>query len=181
MNVRTLCLAILNFRDATGYEIKNLSQEGPFHHFVEISFGSVYPALAKLEKDGLVTCQAEAQDGKPDRKVYSITDIGRAEFVKSINVIPNADKYKSEFLLLAVNADMADRSILDAAIQSQLAQYSVEHEMMVEVLEDCEQPALIWTANFGKAMMEAKIKYLQENKDQLLALAQPIATAHAAE
>ena len=55
MSVRTLCLAILNFGDATGYEIRKLSTEGKFRYFIEASFGSIYPTLARLEAEGLVT------------------------------------------------------------------------------------------------------------------------------
>ena len=55
MSVRTLCLAILNFGDATGYEIRKLSTGGKFRYFIEASFGSIYPTLARLEAEGLVT------------------------------------------------------------------------------------------------------------------------------
>ncbi len=178
MNVRTLCLAILNLQEATGYEIKKLSTEGPFQHFVEISFGSIYPALSKLEKDGLVTCMAQHQDGKPDRKVYSITKSGRDEFIKSINVMPRQDKFISEFLLLAINADLADFEILEAAIDAQLSQYEFELKMLDEVMDECDQPALLWTAKYGRATLEAKVKYLTENREQLLALAGESSTAH---
>ena len=65
MNVKTLCLAILYDENATGYEIRKLSVEGEYAYFVEASFGSIYPALAKLEEEGLVTSQVELQDGKP--------------------------------------------------------------------------------------------------------------------
>lgn len=181
MNVRTLCLAILNIQDATGYEIKKLSIEGAFQHFVEVSFGSIYPALSKLEQEGLVSCQAEAQDGKPDRKIYSITPEGKSEFVELINVLPKPDKFKSEFLLLSINADIASRPLLKEAIGAQLSQYEDEMEMMMSLLEECDQPALIWTANYGKAVVEAKIKYLRDNKDQLLKLAQDSYAAQAAE
>jgi len=181
MNVRTLCLAILNLQDATGYEIKKLCIEGRFQHFVETSFGSIYPALSKLEKDGSVTCQTQAQDGKPDRKIYSITDAGRIEFIKLINVMPKPDNFKSEFLLLSINAEIASRELLEAAIDAQFFQYQGELEMIESVLEECDQPALLWTAKYGKATLEAKINYLKNNKDQLLAMAGVSLTAQAAE
>ncbi len=181
MNVRTLCLAILNIQDATGYEIKKLSIEGAFQHFVEVSFGSIYPALSKLEQDGLVSCHAEEQDGKPDRKIYSITTEGKLEFVKLINVLPKADKFKSEFLLLSINADIASRALIEEAINAQLAQHNGELDMMMDLLAECDQPALVWTANYGRAVVEAKIKYLKANKDQLLELAQDTHVAQAAE
>lgn len=173
MNVKTLCLAILNLQDATGYEIKKLSTEGCFQHFVEISYGSIYPALAKLEHAGLVTCQTEAQDGKPDRKVYSITDAGRAEFVLSINVMPKPDKYISEFLLLSINADIAKPEILEAAFEARIAQYQGELQMLNELIDGCEQPALLWTARYGIATIEAKIAYISQNKQELLQMTNP--------
>ena len=100
MNTQTLILAILNAGDASGYEIKKFSSEGSFSHFVDISFGSIYPTLAKLEADGLVTGRSETQSGKPDKIVYSITDAGRAAFIGALSSPPQADKFKSEFLLV---------------------------------------------------------------------------------
>ena len=181
MNVRTLCLAILHIEDATGYEIKKASTEGLFQHFVDASYGSIYPALAKLEKDAMVTCHAETQIGKPDRKVYSITQMGRAEFIKSINVIPQPDKFKSEFLLLAINADLASPQIVEAAIEAQIAYHKNELEMMHEALAECEQPALLWTVEYGIKTIQAQQDYLEENKDKLLALAGQSLIAQAAE
>jgi len=181
MNVKTLCLAILNLQDATGYEIKKLSTEGPFQHFVEISFGSIYPALAKLESDRLVTCKAQTQDGKPDKKIYSITATGRVEFIESINVMPKQDKFISEFLLLAINADIANRDILNAAIDAQISQYEGDLAMIDGVLDECEQAALVWTATYGKVTVEAKLAYLKNNKDKLLKLADNSMSAQAAQ
>ena len=77
MNVSSICLAILFCGDRTGYDIRKISTEGSYSFFVEASYGSIYPALNRLEHEGLVTCRHEAQDGKPARKVYSITDSGR--------------------------------------------------------------------------------------------------------
>lgn len=181
MNVRTLCLAILNIQDATGYEIKKLTTDGTFQHFVEVSFGSIYPALSKLELEGLVSCKTETQDGKPDRKVYSITNAGKSEFVKLINVLPKSDKFKSEFLLLSINADIAGRELLDEAICAQISRFEDEMEMMTNLLEGCDHPALIWTANYGKTIVSAKLAYLRDNKNQLLKLAQYSNSAQAAE
>ena len=72
MNVRTICLAILYDGEATGYEIRKLSVEGEYSYFIDASFGSIYPALAKLEVDGLVTSRVEMQEGKPAKKVIVV-------------------------------------------------------------------------------------------------------------
>ena len=84
MNTQSLILAILNFQDATGYEIKKQSTEGPFSYFVDVSYGTIYPTLSRLEKEGLVTCRSQAQEGKPDKKVYTITPAGRQMFLDAL-------------------------------------------------------------------------------------------------
>ena len=84
MNVRTLCLSILYNGEASGYDIRRMCTEEEFAYFVEASYGSIYPALAKLEEDGLVTSRTEQQDGKPAKKIYSITDAGRDAFVAAL-------------------------------------------------------------------------------------------------
>ena len=61
MNVRTLCLGILSVGEASGYEIKKEIEEGLFSHFIDASFGSIYPALTQLNAEGLVTLRAEEQ------------------------------------------------------------------------------------------------------------------------
>src|SRR5262245_49640758 len=80
MDARVLCLGALHFGAASGYEIKKLFEEGDFRFFYETSFGSIYPALSKLVEDGLALVTEQAQDKRPDKKVYSITEKGRDLF-----------------------------------------------------------------------------------------------------
>ena len=84
MDSKTLCLGALMLGDASGYEIKKLFEEGPFSYFHQTSLGSIYPALGTLMEEGLVTCDERAQEGRPDKKVYSLTDAGRAAFKKAM-------------------------------------------------------------------------------------------------
>ncbi len=89
MNVRTLCLGILTFQEATGYEIKKMVEDEAFSHFIDASYGSIYPALTKMMNEGLVSVRAEEQAGKPDKKVYSITQSGRDELATALAVDPD--------------------------------------------------------------------------------------------
>ncbi len=47
----------------------------------------------------------EQDPGKPERKVYSITEAGRAAFCEAMTQPPAMDKFKSEFLLVAMSAE----------------------------------------------------------------------------
>ena len=83
MDVKTVCLGMLNDDEASGYDLKK-HFESTFAHFFAAGYGSIYPALSSLAAAGLVDCREIAQDGKPDRKVYRITSAGRAHFLKAL-------------------------------------------------------------------------------------------------
>lgn len=76
MDVRTMCLGMLAFGDASGYEIKKEFEQGPSRQFLDASFGSIYPALTKMTEQGLLACRTEPQEKRPDKKVYSLTGAG---------------------------------------------------------------------------------------------------------
>lgn len=71
--LRLYLLKLLDEAPRHGYEVIRLLEER-FHGLYAPSAGTVYPRLAKLEAEGLVTHTTEG-----GRKVYSITDAGRAE------------------------------------------------------------------------------------------------------
>jgi len=63
----------------TGYDLKRLFRD-TVGHFYPASDGSLYPALRKLDHDGLVRMRVEHR-GRRARKVYSVTEAGRAWFL----------------------------------------------------------------------------------------------------
>jgi PadR family transcriptional regulator, regulatory protein PadR len=75
-----LCvLGILTRGEAYGYEIaRTLEQEG----IGEIKGGTLYPALAKLETEGLVEATWRSGESGPNRKYYLITESGRRALAK---------------------------------------------------------------------------------------------------
>ncbi len=71
--LRLYLLRLLEDGPKHGYELIR-SLENRFHGLYAPSAGTIYPRLARLEADGLVTHTAAG-----GRKVYGITDAGRAE------------------------------------------------------------------------------------------------------
>ncbi|MFD7629266.1 helix-turn-helix transcriptional regulator [Streptomyces sp. NPDC059851] len=71
--LRLYLLKLLDEAPRHGYEVIRLLEER-FQGLYAPSAGTVYPRLAKLEAEGLVTHATEG-----GRKVYSISDAGRAE------------------------------------------------------------------------------------------------------
>jgi len=71
--LRLYLLKLLDESPRHGYEVIRLLEER-FHGLYAPSAGTVYPRLAKLEAEGLVTHSTEG-----GRKVYRLTDAGRTE------------------------------------------------------------------------------------------------------
>ena len=82
MDVKFPILGFLMEAEATGYDLKRRFQD-PVGFFYRVSDGSIYPALKRLARDGLVTLRREAQ-GRRARKVYAITAVGRARFTRML-------------------------------------------------------------------------------------------------
>ena len=176
MNARTLCLAILNFQEATGYEIRKLSMEGQFSHFVDASYGAIYPALTKLEQDGLVESRDEITPGKPARKVYSITPAGRASFIGSLTDFPQPDVFKSEFLLVAMCAEHQDPGHITKVIDLRIADLTAKLGEMENCREAASNCGGRWVLDYGMAVYRASLAYLHENRQRLINIAEGSAT-----
>lgn len=69
-------LALVAAGDSYGYELAaRLGSAG----LGPVPGGSLYPALTRLEKQGLVTSRWRAGDGGPGRKYYRLTAAGRRQ------------------------------------------------------------------------------------------------------
>lgn len=71
-------LGMLVHDSLTGYDIKKLIENG-IGVFYKASFGSLYPLLKRLTKNGLVTSE-EIMEGDRQKKYYTLTTTGKAAF-----------------------------------------------------------------------------------------------------
>lgn len=162
MNSRTLCLGILHFAEATGYEINKLASDGNFSHFIEASYGSIYPALTRLTNEGLVTWREEQSPGNPTRKIYAITDAGRAALQDALSEAPKPDVFKSEFLFLNLFSDVLPAAHLKRAKHDRIEALKAEHDRLEEARNTCEHPGSQFAIGYGLALTRAAIEFLQE-------------------
>lgn len=182
MNVRTLCLSILYEGEATGYEIRRLCVEGDCSYFVEASFGSIYPALAKLEEEGLVTSRTEQQRGKPAKKVYSITETGQAALVDELSEPLGDDMFRSPFLLFARFAHILPRDLVEARANEFLEKLIDGHDRLEEAYSARSTTAGdTWVINYGRAMMEVAERHMRSHMHELITLARAEPAKDAAE
>ena len=154
----------------SGYEIRKLFEDGPFATIQGVGFGSIYPALTALLSDGLVTVQEQAQDGKPDKKIYSITSAGQAAFLDALQSEPSVDKLKSDMLFMLSFGDLMGPSRVSALLNKYVAHFRSRLDDMNN--EDCsscdsDNPGHDFVHGFGETLYTAAINYIEENRHLL--------------
>jgi PadR family transcriptional regulator PadR len=77
-----MMLRLLAEKPMYGYQIVKELQARSEGYF-DLEQGTLYPALHRLERDGLVESKWEVVEDGPSRKYYYITDQGRIELEKS--------------------------------------------------------------------------------------------------
>lgn len=183
MNVKELCLGALTFGEASGYDLKKFFEQ-TFNHFCVAGFGSIYPALAELTDAGLVTCSEEAQQGKPDRRVYRLTQAGRDAFINELETTVPQHKVKSDFLLILYFAHLLPPERLEAVLDERLAQLDRQLELIRQGREDAATNQNLpigahFVHEFGTAAMTAARNYLHHNRKRFVAEIQAArTTAH---
>jgi DNA-binding PadR family transcriptional regulator len=98
MDVKTILLGSLFEKSLSGYDLKKLFSLS-FAFFSGLSYGSIYPALKKLEQEGLITMKLEIQESAPNRKVYTITKAGKKAFLNSLKSPFGLEHYKNALLM----------------------------------------------------------------------------------
>jgi PadR family transcriptional regulator, regulatory protein AphA len=170
MDVKTLCLGVLTEGDKTGYEIKRCFEEA-FSHFFVAGFGSIYPGLAELNRSGLVTCENIEQEGRPDKKVYSLTPAGERRLIDELMSTPPRHKVRSEFLVLMYFAHLLPPARLAAIIDERIAQW----EPVLAEIEACATaddaqltPGMRFAAGYGRTVVGAALAYVRAHKADLI-------------
>lgn len=76
MALRYALLGLISERSRYGYEIKK-EFEGSIGFFWNAHLSQIYPELAKLEEEGLLSKRQVIQEERPNKLLYAITDQGR--------------------------------------------------------------------------------------------------------
>ena len=166
MDVKTVCLGMLTDGDASGYDLKK-QFESSFGHFFAAGYGSIYPALSALAEQGLVSCEEIAQDGKPDRKVYAITDEGRQFLVEALQNTSPCHKVRSEFLAMMCFAHLMRPGDVEAVLDNRLADIERFKELFKEIEADSMHnwpQGMKFVLGFGKAIAATMEQYINDNR-----------------
>lgn len=145
-------LALLIERPQSGYDLtKNF--EGSVGNFWKASHQQIYRDLGKMEEQGWVTSEILSQEGKPDKKLYSITELGRSHLTQWIAEPCDMSPVKEELLVKVFVGELVDKEVLRQELErhrqlhhAKLTQYQ---RIQAEYYPDTQRLSL-----------DAKLKYL---------------------
>lgn len=123
-----IILGLLSKKDLTVYDIK-IAMDKSISKFYSNSFGSINPAIKKLEKEELISC-SERIDKSRLKKIYSITSKGRAAYANWISEPIQPGRIKDEVLLKVFFLGDAKKATQQTLIQEYLEQLATsKHEL----------------------------------------------------
>ncbi|WP_409340731.1 PadR family transcriptional regulator [Paenibacillus sp. MBLB4367] len=131
LQAKYVALALLNKRPMTGYEIKK-DFEGVISFFFDGSYGSVYPTLKNLEKEGCIEKRTIVQEDRPNKNEFSITDDGKKLLAQYFEQPVGEDSVRSDICMRLFFGGDAGTDEMRAWIGQSVSQ----HESKLKKLQD---------------------------------------------
>jgi DNA-binding PadR family transcriptional regulator len=175
-NSTNAILGILSLGAQSGYDIKKQMERSTGYFWSE-NYGQIYPALNRLLKTNDVTMQVIEQEGRPDRKVYSINDKGKQTLIDwlSAPIGQYPIEQKNELLLKLffglnvpseVNIQHVEKFL--EKLRSLLSVY-LDVQKNILACEPQDENSKYWliTLNYGLLQVHANIQWCEETLIQL--------------
>lgn len=100
MSLQFAILGLLEYKSMTGYDLKKIFDES-INNFWAASLSQIYRELGTLENKSYVVSVVQLQRDRPDKKIYSITETGKAAFKEWLVNFPEkiSKETRDEFTL----------------------------------------------------------------------------------
>ena len=100
--LRIAILSLLADSDYSGYDLSK-AFDSSLTYVWAAGQSQIYPELHRLEAKGLIEGVDVPQDGRPDKRIYRITDAGRSTLVEWADEVPLAYAIRDRFQLTIIN------------------------------------------------------------------------------
>lgn len=134
MSIQFAILGLLSWEPMTGYDLKKRFADMESLYWSGNN-NQIYRTLVALHKDNLVTQEIEHQDGRPSRKIYSITVKGRVALREWVQQTPELPQVRNPFLIQLAWTDQLKPDELNALLDRYAEELSVKLLMLREQQE----------------------------------------------
>jgi DNA-binding PadR family transcriptional regulator len=165
-------LGMLSQEPMSGYDIKK-ALHASTDHFWQESDGQIYPILAQLLKDKMISCPTTRVEDARARKVYRITAAGLKELQAWLMKEPNPSVPRNELLLklffgLNVPVEINRKHIIEHQ-QKLIRHLDTYKNIMKEIAHEKSPHLPYWqiTLKFGEHVTHAQLKWCDDALKQL--------------
>jgi len=130
MDLRTAILGMLNWKPASGYDLKRIISASDIFYWSGNN-NQIYKSLLELQNEGLVTYQVQLQESLPAKKIYSITSKGLSELHQNLLADPQPPELHKSFLIQLAWAEV----LYDEEILGLLERYGTEINNRLQMLQ----------------------------------------------
>lgn len=118
MSLENAILVALAEEPASGYDLARRF-DNSYGFFWSATHQQIYRVLGKMEAAGLVAVSVESSDGRPDRRVHHLTDVGRQRILEWTREATPPPQLRSEFAVKVRAMPFGDRSAIIEDIRRQ--------------------------------------------------------------
>ena len=167
-------LGLLAHENLSGYDIKKRIDNG-IKFFWKGSFGSIYPSLSAMEKEGLVQkADTGENSGGREKICYSITADGKKALISWLEDTKAVNDMKYETLLKLFFGGVTDvqKSIntinaFENEISASLEMLKMYQANLSKVLDNKDHVYYYLTVSFGVETYAGYLKWCREAKEML--------------
>ncbi|MBD7968314.1 PadR family transcriptional regulator [Paenibacillus gallinarum] len=154
-------LSVLSKRPSSGYELAScLDMLWPAKH------SQIYPLLTKMEQKGLLSYEHIEQIGKPNKKIYSITEKGRITLESWIKEPASNQIVRDDFLIKVYAIWLKDEESAKKLIEDRLVKLNQQVSLQVTEIEKANEEQISTTSKqFGKYILLCRSHFL--NKEEI--------------
>ena len=159
---RFALLGLLATKPMSGYELKKTIGES-IGFFWQEGFGQIYPTLRELLKEEWVEMTLVAQDGRPDKKVYTITPKGRASLSHWLHQPPVDYPMRIELLLKIFFGSFDTDGALDEHVENELLKAEGSLKVFTVIRENLRTCADPKAATYSDITLDYGIRLAEMN------------------
>ena len=169
MELRHALLGLISLRPMSGYDLGR-AFNGSVAHFWYADQSQIYRTLERVAESGAITTNVVPQEGRPDRKVHSLTAAGREELEEWLTSPVEADRPKEAFLARLFFADSLGKD----GVERLLAEREQNVEAMRQELDAVDAQgddlgAVLRAATLRNGVIhaEAELTWLRETRRRI--------------
>jgi DNA-binding PadR family transcriptional regulator len=150
----------------SGYDIKKRVHSA-LGAATQASYGTLYPMLHKLLAEGAVEVQEIAQQGRPSKKIYQITERGKREVYGWLKQPAAADQIRREFLLKLYLARHLPQHEMLAIVRARRDETQAMIDSLQAEDDAMNNPHQSWMMDYVMAISQAELDWLKGIERQI--------------